>query len=100
MADPAVNKSGSTGAVTYTYYTNEGCTTVTTTASGAASDGAAPKNAGDYWVKATLAADSNHNSATSAAKKFTISRAAYTYTYTGLTTATINQPRPARSPSM
>ena len=95
VADPAVSKSGSTGAVTYTYYTNEGCTTVTTTESGAASNGAAPKNAGDYWVKATLAADSNYGSATSAAKKFTISRAAYTYTYTGSTTATINQPRPA-----
>ncbi len=73
VADPAVSTSGSTGAVTYTYYTNEDCTTKTTTASGAASDGAAPKNAGDYWVKATLAADSNHSSATSAAKKFTIS---------------------------
>ena len=73
VTDPAVSKSGSTGAVTYTYYTDDACTTKTTTASGAASDGAAPKNAGDYWVKATLAADSNHSSATSAAKKFTIS---------------------------
>ena len=76
--DPAVNKSGSTGAVTYTYYTDAACTTKTTTASGAASDGAAPKNAGDYWVKATLAADSNHSSATSAPKKFTISQKALT----------------------
>lgn len=76
--DPAVNKSGSTGAVTYTYYTDAACTTKTTTASGAASDGAAPKNAGDYWVKATLAADSNHDSATSVAKKFTISQKALT----------------------
>ena len=74
VADPAVSKSGSTGAVTYTYYTDAACTTKTTTASGAASDGAAPKNAGEYWVKATLAADSNHGSATSAAKKFTISQ--------------------------
>ena len=72
--DPAVNKSGSTGAETYTYYTDAACTTKTTTASGAASDGAAPKNAGDYWVVATLAADSNHSSATSVAKKFTISQ--------------------------
>ena len=73
VTDPAVIMSGSTGAVTYTYYTDAACTTKTTTASGAASDGAAPKNAGDYWVKATLAADSNHDSATSDAKKFTIS---------------------------
>ena len=75
VTDPAVSQSGSTGAVTYTYYTNEDCTTETTNAnSGAASDGAAPKNAGDYWVKATLAADSNYGSATSAPKKFTISQ--------------------------
>ena len=73
--DPAVNKSGSTGAVTYTYYTNEDCTTKTTAAnSGAASDGAAPKNAGDYWVVAAVAASANYNAATSAAKKFTISQ--------------------------
>ena len=78
VTDPAVSKSGSTGAVTYTYYTDAACTTKTTTASGAASDGAAPKNAGDYWVKATLAADSNHDSATSVAKKFTISQKALT----------------------
>ena len=73
-----MNKSGSTGAVTYTYYTDAACTTKTTTASGAASDGAAPKNAGDYWVKATLAADSNYGSATSNAKMFTISQKALT----------------------
>ena len=78
VTDPAVSKSGSTGAVTYTYYTDAACTTKTTTASGAASDGAAPKNAGDYWVKATLAADSNYGSATSAAKAFTIGQKALT----------------------
>ena len=73
VTDPAVSKSGSTGAVTYTYYTDATCTTKTTTASGAASDGAAPKNAGDYWVKATVPADGSYGSATSDAKKFTIS---------------------------
>ena len=78
VADPAVSKSGSTGAVTYTYYTDAACTTKTTTASGAASDGAAPKNAGDYWVEAALAADSSYGSATSIAKKFTISQKALT----------------------
>ena len=73
VADPAVSKSGSAGAVTYTYYTNAACTIKTNNANnGAASDGAAPKNAGDYWVKATLAADSNYGSAISDAKKFTI----------------------------
>ena len=79
VTDPTVNKSGSTGAVTYTYYTNEDCTTKTTAAnSGAASDGAAPKNAGDYWVVAAVAASANYNAATSAAKKFTISQKALT----------------------
>ena len=78
VTDPAVSKSGSTGAVTYIYYTDAACTTKTTTASGAVSDGTAPKNAGDYWVKATLDADSNYGSATSNAKKFTISQKALT----------------------
>ena len=78
VTDPAVSKSGSTGAVTYTYYTDAACTTKTTTASGAASDGTAPKNAGDYWVQATLAADSNYGSATSVAKAFTIGQKALT----------------------
>ena len=75
VTDPAVSQSGSTGAVTYTYYTNATCTTETTTAnSGAASNGAAPKNAGDYWVTATVAASGNYGSATSVAKNFTISQ--------------------------
>lgn len=74
VTDPAVSKSGSTGAVTYTYYTDAACTTKTTTASGAASDGAAPKNAGDYWVTATVAVSGNYGSATSVAKNFTISQ--------------------------
>lgn len=79
VADPTVNTSGSTGAVTYTYYTDAACTTKTTTAnSGAASDGAAPKNAGDYWVTAAVAASGNYGSATSEPKKFTISRKALT----------------------
>ena len=78
VADPAVSTTGSTGAVSYTYYTDAACTTKTTTASGAASDGAAPKNAGDYWVQATVAAAGNYGAATSAAKKFTISQKALT----------------------
>lgn len=73
VTDPTVNKTGSTGTVSYTYYTNAACTTETTTADGAASNGAAPKNAGNYWVKATVAADANYGSATSEAKAFTIS---------------------------
>lgn len=73
VTDPAVNKTGSAGAVTYAYYKNADCTTQTGTADGAASNGAAPKNAGSYWVKASVAADANYGSATSEAKAFTIS---------------------------
>ena len=73
VTDPTVNKSGSTGAVTYAYYKNADCTTQTGTADGAASNGAAPKNAGSYWVKASVASDANYGAATSAAKAFTIS---------------------------
>ncbi len=75
VTDPSVNTTGSGGTVSYTYYINEGCTTKTNNANnGAASDGAAPKNAGDYWVKATVAADGNYGAATSGAKAFTISK--------------------------
>ena len=81
------NKQGSTGAVTYTFYTNADCTTQTTAANGATADGGAPENAGDYWVKATMAADTNYGSATSNALKFTISKANITpsVTITGWT---------------
>ncbi len=95
VADPTASATGSTGAVSYTYYTDSGCTTQTDTAHGAATSGAAPKNAGDYWVTATVAASGNYGSATSAAKKFTISPAEYSFTKPTTDTATINQPRPA-----
>ena len=43
------------GAVTYAYYTDEGCDTKTTTAnSGAATTGGVPKNAGTYYIKASV----------------------------------------------
>ena len=95
VADPTASATGSTGAVNYTYYTDSGCTTQTDTAHGAATSGAAPKNAGDYWVTATVAASGNYGSATSAAKKFTISPAEYSFTKPTTDTATINQSRPA-----
>ena len=96
VADPTASATGSTGAVSYTYYTDADCTTETNTAtSGAATSGAAPKNAGDYWVKATVAASGNYGSATSAAKKFTISPAEYSFTKPTTDTATINQPKPS-----
>ena len=56
-----VTKRGSKGSVSYKFYSNSACT-----------KSAIPKNVGTYWVKATVAADNNHYSATSAAVKFTV----------------------------
>ena len=64
----AVTKTGSTGKVTYTYYSDAACTKVVADAN--------VTNAGTYYVKATLAAGANHNGATSAAAKLTIASAA------------------------
>ena len=55
---------GSNGKVTYTYYSNSKCTKKAT-----------PKNAGIYYVKATVAANANYNAATSKAVKLTINKA-------------------------
>ena len=79
-----VTKSGSTGTVSYAYYSDAGCTKAV-----AVGD---VKNAGVYYVKATLAADDNYKGATSSATKFTINPAQVTpaitlaatsYTYDG-----------------
>lgn len=60
----SVDKHGSTGAVTYKFYTDKTGETV-----------AAPSDAGRYWVKAYMAADANYGSAESDALAFEISRA-------------------------
>lgn len=76
-----VTKTG-TGDVTYTYYLDAKANTPTTTEdkSGAASEGAAPKNAGTYYVKASMAASGNYGAATSNAEPFTITKKALTIT--------------------
>ena len=57
------NNSNISGATyTYTYYSNNTCTTLTTT----------PKNAGTYYVKATLDSTNNYNSSTSGCQKYVI----------------------------
>ena len=67
--------TGSTGYVTYIYYTDSKCTNKTTkSANGATSSGGAPANAGTYYVKATVAADYNFRAATSKAAKLTINK--------------------------
>lgn len=71
VSDPTdITKTGSAGAVTFAYYDNEACTTPLSEV---------PKNAGNYWVKATIAGDESHEGATSAAKAFTIEKANYTF---------------------
>lgn len=65
--------SGSSGSITYTYYSGPG---------GTGSVIAAPTNAGSYSVIATLAADSNYNGAVSAADDFTINKANSSITVT------------------
>lgn len=72
---PAAGCYGSSGAVTYTYYTNAACTVKTSSANGAASVGAAPKNAGTYYVRASLAGDANYNGAVSSSVKLVIEKA-------------------------
>lgn len=75
-----VTKNNETANVTFTYYTDAEATVRTTTDSGAASDGAAPKNAGTYYVKASMAASGNYGAATSNAEPFTITKKALTIT--------------------
>ncbi len=62
--DPAV-VTGSTGKVTYTYYSDSACR----------NKAASHKNAGTYYVQATVAGDDNYQPATSEAVKFKISKA-------------------------
>lgn len=68
--DPAVISGISekpSGTVTYTYYTDRACSTLTTPASsGAETNGGAPVYAGVYYAKATIAAYGNYSAMTTA----------------------------------
>ena len=82
--------------ITYTYYTDENCTNVTTVANGASADGAVPKNAGNYYVKAAVAENGNY-AASFAVVGFTIKKKsikatvnAANKTYDGNNFATVN----------
>ena len=56
------------GSITYTYYTDTACTTLTTPGnSGASSNGQAPVYAGIYYVKATIEETLNYTSQTTLA---------------------------------
>lgn len=56
---------------TCTYYTDDGCTDMTTAADGAATNGGVPKNAGIYYVKAVVPENRNYAGA-EAETSFTI----------------------------
>lgn len=76
-----VAKNNETASVTFIYYTDAGATERTTAEnSGAASDGAAPKNAGTYYVKASMGASGNYGSAERTVASFTITKKALTIT--------------------
>ncbi|MBO7674231.1 MAG: hypothetical protein J6S63_04405 [Atopobiaceae bacterium] len=72
-----VTKSGSSGKVTYAYFSDAKCTKKVTASK--------VKTAGTYYVKATVAADANHEVATSAAVKLTIAKAANPMTVKAVT---------------
>ncbi|MCR5666664.1 MAG: hypothetical protein K6G01_07510 [Eubacterium sp.] len=74
------------GAITYKYYVDKACTKLTTKAnSGAASKGAAPVEAGTYYVKATVTANGEYAKAISDAAKLTITKAKQTVKITNAT---------------
>ena len=73
-ANTATVSPSTGGSITYTYYTNSSCSTVTPTSTGASSAGSAPIDVGDYYVKATVAATTNYKSATSSCVKHTIKK--------------------------
>lgn len=73
-----VDGSGSANKIVWTFYTDEACTKKTTEDNGAETEGGAPSKAGDYWVKASLAADNAKiwTAAESNALAFTINKLA------------------------
>ena len=82
--------------ITYTYYTDASCTNKTTKENGASADGAVPKNAGTYYVKADVAENGDYAAGITAAVPFTIARKsveafveAENKTYDGNVSATI-----------
>lgn len=90
-----VAKNNETASVTFTYYTDAAATELTTAEnSGAACEGAAPKNAGTYYVKASMAASGNYGFAESTVASFTITKKALTITAEDKT-ITFGDPAPA-----
>ncbi len=83
--------------ITYTYYTDASCTNITTEKNGAGTDGAVPKNAGTYYVKAAVAENGNYAAGITEPVRFTIAKksidatvSADNKTYDGNNFATVN----------
>ena len=55
-----ITASYDASSYTCTYYTDDGCTDMTTAADGAATNGGVPKNAGTYYVKAVVPENGNY----------------------------------------
>lgn len=66
-----ITTSYDASSYTCTYYTDAGCTDMTTAADGAATNGGVPKNAGTYYVKVVVAENGNYAGA-EAETSFTI----------------------------
>lgn len=66
-----ITASYDASSYTCTYYTDAGCTDMTTAADGAATNGGVPKNAGIYYVKAVVPENGNYAGAEAEAS-FTI----------------------------
>lgn len=66
-----ITASYDASSYTCTYYTDAGCTDMTTAADGAATNGGVPKNAGTYYVKAVVPENGNYAGA-EAETSFTI----------------------------
>lgn len=66
-----ITASYDASSYTCTYYTDAGCTDMTTAADGAATNGGVPKNAGIYYVKAVVPENGNYAGA-EAETSFTI----------------------------
>lgn len=66
-----ITDSYDASSYTCTYYTDAGCTDMTTAANGAATNGGVPENAGTYYVKVVVAENGNYAGAEAEAS-FTI----------------------------
>ncbi|MBV7272479.1 Ig-like domain-containing protein [Clostridium sp. PL3] len=68
------------GALSFTYFTDSNGTKTTNASSGAANEGASPKNAGTYYLKATLAENDEYAGAETDYIPFTITKSATEFT--------------------